>query len=155
MDQYYITEENIKSEEAYRLINELSDALQDITGDSGRNSFNINDLDNPRALFVIARDVTGEALGCGAFKPFREDIAEVKRMYARHKAKGIGTQIISYLEERAKEFGYSRIWLETRVINKNAVTFYKNRGYHRIDNYGKYIGNDKAVCFEKILYDLR
>lgn len=151
MDHYLITEESIKSEDAYRLINELSDALQDITGDSGRNSFDISDLDNPRALFVIARDVTGEAVGCGAFRPFREDIAEVKRMYARHKVKGIGTQILSYLEERAKAFGYSRIWLETRIINIKAVTFYENRGYHKIDNYGKYIDNDKAICFEKII----
>ena len=136
MDHYLITEESIKSEDAYRLINELSDALQDITGDSGRNSFDICDLDNPRALFVIARDVTGEAVGCGAFRPF---------------VKGIGTQILSYLEERAKAFGYSRIWLETRIINIKAVTFYENRGYHKIDNYGKYIDNDKAICFEKIL----
>jgi ribosomal protein S18 acetylase RimI-like enzyme len=47
--------------------------------------------------------------------------------------------------------GYSKLWLETRIINERAVEFYKKRGYHQISNYGKYVENEKAICFEKIL----
>ena len=151
MDTYSIEKECINSKDAYSLINELSETLQNITGDSGRKSFDISDLDNPRSLFVVARNVVGEAIGCGALRPYCENIAEIKRIYARYKSKGIGTQIISYLEEQAKTLGYSRIWLETRIINKKAVTFYEKSGYYRIENYGKYINNDEAICFEKIL----
>lgn len=44
---------------------------------------------------------------------------------------------------------YSKVILETRVINKNAVNFYKKNQYKVIKNYGKYTNNDEAICFEK------
>lgn len=72
-------------------------------------------------------------------------------MYAKSKAKGIGTQILSYLEENAKILGYSTIWLETRVVNKQAILFYKSRGYHVIPNFGIYVNRLECVCFEKCL----
>ena len=141
---YSISEESINSEDAYKLIGELSEILKDITGDSGNQSFDFNDMLNPRAIFVIARNNLGEAVGCGAIRQFNENIAEVK-------GEGIGTEILTYLEKKANSLGYQRIWLETRIINVKAVNFYEKRGYHRVHNYGKYANNDKAICFEKIL----
>lgn len=145
-----IKEENPDSPDAARLMDELSDALKAITGDSGRSSFSTEDACGPRSIFVIAcRD--GEAVGCGALRPIDDDIAEVKRMYAKQKGMGIGTKILSYLESKAREMGYSALRLETRRINRNAVLFYEKSGYHRIPNYGKYADRPEAVCFEKQL----
>lgn len=135
--------------EALILMEELSKSLEAITGDSGKNSFNSNDVCVPRSLFVIAYDEAGEAIGCGGIRPINESIAEVKRMFAKTKTKGVGTQILSYLETQARKLGYSALWIETRLINERAVTFYKNRGYYEIPNYGKYVDNPKAICFEK------
>lgn len=135
--------------DAVKLIDELSETLHDITGSSGRNSFNSNDVSVSRSTFVIAYDESGEAVGCGAIRPIDENIAEVKRVYARTKTKGVGTEILCYLEAKAKRLGYNAIWLETRLINKRAVAFYEHRGYYRIQNYGKYINRSEAVCFEK------
>lgn len=138
--------------DAINLMEELSETLRSITGDSGKNSFNSNDVCVPRSLFVIAYDDQGEeAVGCGAIRPIDEKIAEVKRMFAKVKTKGVGSEILSYLEIQAKKLGYSTIWLETRVINEQAVLFYKKRGYIKRENYGKYINNTKAICFEKKL----
>jgi ribosomal protein S18 acetylase RimI-like enzyme len=148
---YRISEDNIHSKDAEQLLRELSDVLQNITGDSGRNSFDIEDMNDPRALFVIARNRMGEAVGCGAIRQMNQNVAEVKRMYAKFQAKGIGTEILSYLEEHAGILGFLAIRLETRIINEGAVAFYEKRGYKRIENYGKYYNNDKAICFQKHL----
>jgi Acetyltransferases len=150
-----IQEEAPDTPEALNLIDELSETLESITGSSGKSSFSPEDVCVPRTLFVIARNQDGEAVGCGALRPINENIAEVKRMYAKSKAAGVGTKILLYLETQAFKFGYTVIWLETRLINHRAVSFYKSRGYQIIPNYGKYAHNSEAVCFEKRLLDNR
>ena len=146
-----ITKEEPSCLDAINLMDELSECLQSITGDSGRSSFNPQDVSVSRSMFVIARNDAGEAIGCGAIRPINENIAEIKRMYTRVKGIGVGTEILSYLERQAQNYGYSTIWLETRLVNQGAVCFYESKGYHRIPNYGKYINSTKAVCFEKKL----
>lgn len=146
-----IVEKDPHSEDSFEMMEELSETLEKITGDSGRSSFNAKDISDARAVFVVAYDDEGEAIGCGAIRPINENTAEVKRMYAKSKAKGIGTEILSYLEGQAKKLGYSKFWLETRLVNKRAIDFYERRGYHRIHNYGKYVGRAESVCFEKAM----
>jgi ribosomal protein S18 acetylase RimI-like enzyme len=64
---------------------------------------------------------------------------------------GIGKDILSFLEEQARKLGYKKLWLETRLVNEQAVSFYINNGYLKIENYGRYVGRPEAICFEKIL----
>lgn len=146
-----IIEKNPNESDAILLMEELSQTLETITGASGKNSFNSEDVCVQRSLFVIAYDEKEEPVGCGAIRPIDENVAELKRMFAKVKSKGVGTHILSYLEMQAKKFGYSAIWLETRLINEDAVSFYKKNGYSKIPNYGKYVDNPKAICFEKKL----
>lgn len=146
-----ITKSEPWSKDAIILIEELSKTLEKITGDNGKNSFNHKDVCVPRSLFVVAYDHEEKAVGCGAFRPINEEVAEVKRMFSKEESTGVGGEILSYLEKEAYNMGYSKIWLETRIVNERAVAFYKKRGYNQIANYGKYIGNEKAICFEKIL----
>ncbi|WP_445487482.1 GNAT family N-acetyltransferase [Niallia sp. 03133] len=145
-----IIEDSPYSEDAELLIKELSETLTVLTGSSGENSFHLDSVCAPRALFVIAY-FQEEPVGCGAIQPLNQHIAEVKRMYAKLKGKGVGTQILSFLEQSALNFGYSAIWLETRRINQSAVTFYQKNGYNPIRNYGKYSNRPEAICFEKQL----
>lgn len=148
-----IIETQPNTQDAISLMEKLSNSLEVITGDSGKNSFNSNDVCVPRSLFVVAYNEDGEAIGCGAIRPINEDVAEVKRMFAKTKAIGVGSEILHYLENHAQKLGYSALWLETRLINKRAVSFYEKKGYHRISNYGKYVNKSEAVCFEKnIIY---
>ncbi|BCZ48881.1 N-acetyltransferase [Clostridium gelidum] len=144
-----ITETQPNTQDAIDLMKKLSENLKLITGDSGKNSFNSNDVCVPRSLFVVAYNEYGEAIGCGAIRPINQDVAEVKRMFAKTKAIGVGSEILHHLENQAQKLGYSAIWLETRLINKRAVSFYEKKGYHRISNYGKYVNKPEAVCFEK------
>lgn len=144
-----ILEVNPNTPDALLLMDELSADLESITGDSGKDSFSLNEVCASRSLFVIAYNEDGEGIGCGAIRPINDNIAEVKRMFAKTKAMGVGTEILCYLETQAQKLGYSVLWLETRLINTNAILFYEARGYHRIPNYGKYATNPEAVCFEK------
>lgn len=132
-------------------MDELSECLEAITGNSGKNSFDVTDVCNDKAIFVIARNKSGKAIGCGAFRPMDETTAEIKRMYAKDKGRGIGGIILSYLEHRAHDFGYEALRLETRIVNTKAVLFYEQNGYRKIPNYGKYRGRTNAICFEKEL----
>ena len=149
-----LAEEDPGAADSMALMDEVSTALEAITGDGGRSSFDVDDVRGPMACFVIARDHSGAALGCGALRPLQPGVAEIKRMYARHGTSGVGSAVLRYLEEEAVAMGYQAIWLETRLVNRRAVDFYEARGYTRIANYGKYIGNPLAVCFEKQLPSL-
>lgn len=137
--------------EAIVLVDELSAALAVITGDSGRSSFEADGVRVEGALFVVARDADGQALGCGAFRPLAGGVAELKRMYARPGHPGVGSALLAFLEAQAAALAYRAIWLETRVVNQRAVGFYLARGYTQISNYGKYAGNDQAICLAKQL----
>ncbi|PWF42108.1 N-acetyltransferase [Massilia glaciei] len=137
--------------EAVALLDALSDALGAITGDSGRASFDPDDVRGERACFVLARGCDGRALGCGALRPLGDDIAEIKRMYAAPGSAGVGSALLAWLEAEAARLGYRALWLETRLVNTRAVRFYEGRGYARIANYGKYAGNAQAVCLAKQL----
>jgi len=147
-----IISKNPNGPDALLLMDELSNELESITGNSGKSSFNLDDVCVPRSLFVVAYAENEEPVGCGAIRPISENIAEVKRMYAKTRGLGVGTEILHSLEMQAQKLGYSTLWLETRLINKQAVLFYEKNGYHRIPNYGKYIDNFEAVCFEKNIY---
>lgn len=146
-----VIEEDPESPDALELTGELSDALEGITGRSGRASFSAADVRAPRALFAVARDENGKAAGCGALRPISDNIAEVKRMYARTKGKGIGSAVLSYLEDRALSFGYDTLRLETGAENIDAISFYERNCYIRIPGYGKYAGRSNCVCFKKRL----
>lgn len=135
--------------EAVNLLEELSKSLEDITGSTGKQSFDLSDVCVPRSVFVVAYDDDREAIGCGGIRPINERTAEVKRMFAKVETKGVGSKILSYLENEAIRFGYSALWVESRIVNEAAVSFYRKNGYVQILNYGKYANDLRAICFEK------
>lgn len=145
------TQEDPETQDSRTLLEELSTTLQAITTSTGKNSFDPTDVKVPRSIFILARDKEGKPVACGGFRPVDENIAEIKRIYVREKRKGIGRQILNYLETEAKAMNYKSLQLETRVVNKTAVSFYKAAGYHIIDNYGKYAGRRECICFAKDL----
>ena len=133
------------------LVEELSEALAAITGDSGKASYSPDDARVARSLFVVARGDDGKLLGCGALRPLEGVVGEVKRMYARPGTQGVGAALLAHIESEAAAFGYRELWLETRRVNLRAVGFYLKRGYGEITNYGKYVGRDDAICLGKDL----
>ena len=143
-----IKEVSLNCEEAVRLRAELSKELKAITGNGGEASFHAEAMEEGKSTFLIAYE-DQNAVGCGAIYPYTEEIAEIKRVYAKERGKGIGTAILQQLEEKASILGYQKIYIETRKKNEGAVRFYLTHGYRVCENYGKYKGREEAICFEK------
>lgn len=148
MNNIYITEKSILDKDAQILICELNSVLKEITGADGTASFSFSDVETEESAFLIAY-IDEKPTGCGAFRKISNDVAEIKRVYARRNNVGIGSKIVEALEDKARNLGYKKIVLETRVQNKRAIEFYKKLGYQQCDAYGKYIGKSYAYCFEK------
>ena len=137
--------------DALTLVQELSAALAAITGDSGAVSFASDDVRQAGALFVVARGDDAGLLGCGALRPLRDGVGEIKRMYARPGTQGVGLALLAHLETEAARLAYRELWLSTRRVNQRAVSFYRKRGYAPIASYGKYVGSADSVCMGKRL----
>mgnify|MGYP003117173374 CR=1 FL=1 len=92
-------------------------------------------------------------LGCGAFKKYDEETAEIKRMFVMPEGRGkkIASKVLAELEQWAKELGYKKCILETGITFKDAVGLYKNANYDVIPNYGQYKENANSICFSKSL----
>lgn len=140
------------SSESHRLIEMLSAELAAITGDSGKTNFTVEAMNNDTAVWALAKNAHGDAIGCGAIRPLTQNIADLKRMFSDRSEPGVGNALLTFLESSANQMGYRELKLETRHINHRAVSFYEKNGYVRTDNYGPYIEREEAVCFSKTLY---
>jgi GNAT superfamily N-acetyltransferase len=91
-----------RSPEATALLAELSReiaAMYADRGDDGGAGFRLEEVEGPRAAFLIA--FAGEApVGCGALRSYDTQSGEVKRMYTAPawRGRGIAGQILSALE---------------------------------------------------------
>lgn len=110
-----------------------------------------NKIDKIREVVVAFENET--AVGCGAYKEYEPNIAEIKRMYVReeNRGRGIAGQILAELETWAKELNFTECVLETGKKQPEAIALYKKSGYEIIPNYGQYAGIENSVCMRKIL----
>ncbi|MEZ5346203.1 MAG: GNAT family N-acetyltransferase [Pyrinomonadaceae bacterium] len=150
---YTITAESPYDPVSLELLDELSAILKKMTGSSGKRSVDLTDFTSPDAVFIVARNESGIPVGCGGIRRISARTGEIKRMYS--KERGIGTEILKSLEKKAEELGYQALCLETRRINKAAISFYLKYGYRKIPNYGRYAGRPEAICFKKTLKPFR
>jgi putative acetyltransferase len=150
----FIIPENARSPIATSLICELDaelNAMYDTEGSTGE--FHPDDVTVPRSAFIMAW-LDGEAVGCGAIRPMKDNrYAEVKRMYVRpaFRGRGISRRILVDLEQRARDFDYHYLQLETGVLQPEAIGLYESAGFYRIPNFGKYAEDEMSVCYQKEL----
>ena len=108
-----------------------------------------NTIENIKSVVVVI--VNQEAIGCGAMTEYNMETMEIKRMYVscEHRGKGIGTIILSELENWAKELRSSRCLLFTGSNQPEANRLYESSGYRQIPTYGKLKGIADSICFAK------
>ncbi len=144
--------EDVRSADSTQLIRELSAELAALyqVGD-GSAGFKPEDVEAPRAAFVIARH-NGYPVGCGALRPLDEQAGEVKRMYTRsdYRRQGVAQAVLAELERLAVGFGYSTIKLQTGPKQLNAAALYERVGYYRIPRFS---GNwEMVLAYQKDLH---
>ena len=94
-----------------------------------------------------------EAIGCGSFKEFEPNVAEIKRMFVNpnHRKKGIAKTILGELINWSQKEHFTTAILETAHKLKPAIDLYQKFGFEIIPNYGQYINVESSVCMKKIL----
>lgn len=92
-----------------------------------------------------------QTVGCGAFRPMEEGVAEVKRMFVHpdYRGKGLSKIILTALEDWIKEKQYTYIKLETGNKNIAALSLYPATGYESIEPFGPYRHLPDSICFGK------
>lgn len=84
----------------------------------------------PHGLFIVLeRD--GEIIAMGAYKPYDEQTAELKRIWTRRdlRRQGLALVMVKELERRALLAGYQRLFLTTGFRQPEAVRLYTGHGY--------------------------
>ena len=108
-----------------------------------------NKIDSIRNVIVAYENET--AVGCGAFKKYKEETVEIKRMFVRleNRGQGMAVEILKELETWAIEENYKFAILETGFKQPEAIRLYEKSGYEVIPNYGQYAGVENSICMKK------
>ena len=112
----------------------------------------VDEYSPPRGAFVLAAR-KGEVVACGAVRPFagNEEIAEIKRMWVRRDARGVGlgAAMLAELERIAVAAGYERVRLDTNENLSAAIHMYERAGYVAIARFND--TPDATHFYEKCL----
>ncbi len=100
-------------------------------------------------LIAVVAWHDGKAVGCGLLRQETEQQAEIKRMYSLQP--GVGSAVLHYLENYARQHGYAKVLAAARIINSKAVNFYLHKGFKKCAGYGKYRYSSQSICLEKSL----
>jgi putative acetyltransferase len=104
------------------------------------------------ALFLVARDVDGGAVGCAALVN-RHGYGEVKRMFVDERRRGLGTgrKLLEHLVMFARMSGVSLLRLETGIHQPEAIALYERMGFERRAPFGDYREDPLSLFMEKPL----
>ena len=101
------------------------------------------------ALFLVARDVDGAAVGCAALVN-RQEYGEVKRMFVDERKRGLGTgrKLLEHLVMFARMSGLSVLRLETGIHQPEAIGLYERLGFERRAPFGDYREDPLSLFME-------
>jgi putative acetyltransferase len=136
--------------EVITLIAEL-DAYQDtLYPPESRHALDLASLKQGNILFVVARDESAKAIGCGAVV-LNRDFGEIKRMYVSHASRGQGVarKLLLALESESAKAGCRLLKLETGPYQPEALGLYASFGYKRGGPFGKYTDDPLSVFMQK------
>lgn len=91
----------------------------------------------PRATYFVL-EVEGEVLGCAGIAQLEQGastVCELQKMYFLETArgKGHGTQMMQTCLNKAREYGFEQVYIETMPYMKAAQKLYVKTGFSYID----------------------
>jgi ribosomal protein S18 acetylase RimI-like enzyme len=110
----------------------------------------------PKGIIYMV-EAEGTIVGMGILRELEEGVGEIKRMYIRpkYRRRGFGKALLKMLMEKAEEFGFSTLRLDTADFMIVAQNIYRSAGFKEI---GEYAGSEipewyrpYTVFMEKIL----
>lgn len=117
--------------------------------------WNDDDLNDVQSEYIdnggdfLIGTVDNRIVCMGALKKKSDSMAEIKRMrvHPDFQRKGFGQIILNNLEEKARQFGYTELCLDTTTKQIPAQKLYEKNGYHQVGR-TTYAGLD-IIFYEK------
>lgn len=151
--QYQFGKTNGTDPDFIKLCKQLDNTLDEyVGGTTQRKQYDqYNGLEDIHDVIMIYDGKT--AVGCGGYKAFDEETAELKRVFMdkAYRGKGLSKELLRRIEADARMAGYRYMVLETGAILKEAVALYAKSGYKIINNYGPYVDMPQSICMQKKL----
>ncbi len=97
----------------------------------------LDDLLPPSGRTLLATNTDGSLLGCGVIRKVRPDAAELKRMYVRPAAQGLGLgrKLFEMRISEARNMGFKIIYADTVKGNTAMLSMYEKFGFSYIPHY--------------------
>ena len=91
----------------------------------------------PNGRLFLARSEEGDLLGCGSLKSVGSEKGELKRLFVRPSARGlgIGRKLVELRIGAAKEMGLKTLLVDTLRNNVEMRSLYEKLGFAEIDVY--------------------
>lgn len=91
----------------------------------------------PPMGIILILEVDGKAVGMGRLSRLSYEVAEINNMFVStdFRGHGFGKELLNKLEEKAREFRYSVLRLDTGAHNETAQWVYRKAGFNEINHY--------------------
>jgi len=91
----------------------------------------------PNGRLALAHEVSGRLVGCGTFRQVRPDAVEMKRMFVRPEARGmgLGRRLFEMRIEEARKAGYKTVYADIAKGNRPMLEMYESYGFEYIPRY--------------------
>ena len=108
-----------------------------------------NQYSRPQGIIFIVNGKKELALGCFGIRQLEDSICELKRMYLKSEARGlgIGKLMMEKAIEVGKELGYKKMRLDTLSTMSSAIRLYEKIGFYEIEPY-RFNPMESAKYFE-------
>ena len=97
----------------------------------------LDDLSPPEGRILLATKDDGTLMGCGVIRKIRPDAAELKRMYVRPEAQGmgLGRRLFEMRIVEARRMGCTALYADTVKGNTAMLSMYEKFGFSYIPRY--------------------
>jgi putative acetyltransferase len=144
------------SDDERALVADLNARAPEQTPREHTHHMTVEQMAQPDTTVFVARDADGAAIGMGALRRHADGVGEVKRMYTRPAARGLGVgrAIVAAIEALAMREGCVRLVLETGAVPSfgSAWRVYEQSGFTRCGAVLDYpAGTGHNIFYEKRL----
>ena len=135
------------------LVKQLNEFTFELTPAEYRHHMTVEQMAQPDTTLFVARDAQGSPLGMGALRRHAGRVGEVKRMFVKPQARGLGLggAILSRIEDLARHEGCGELVLETGTNFDAARRVYERGAFRPSDPVLDYPPSDWTAFYAKSL----